>query len=203
MFTNILDKRQFELLQLIKIYSRNFYLVGGTAIALQIGHRRSIDFDLFSEKEIKSQNIKNNLRKNNLKYAILFEDSEQLHIILNEVKITFFHYPFNITSSVKYNNIIKMPDLLTLSAMKAFALGGRNKWKDYVDLFFLLNKFNLNEVSLKACEIFGESFNPKLFRQQLAYFDDINYSEKVEYMISPIQEKEIKEFLTEVALTSF
>lgn len=204
MFTNILDEKQIALLQLVKTYSREFYLVGGTAIALQVGHRRSIDFDLFSFKEIKRQNIKNNLQKNNLKYTILFEDSEQLHVILNEVKLTFFHYPFNITSSVKYDNIIKMPDLLTLSAMKAFALGGRNKWKDYVDLYFLFkNNFTLNDISLKATEIFGDSFNSKLFRQQLAYFEDINYSEKVEYVIPPVSEKEIKEFLTEVALTPF
>lgn len=51
MFDNILTENQKKILPLIKIFSPDFYLVGGTAIALQIGHRRSIDFDLFSDKD--------------------------------------------------------------------------------------------------------------------------------------------------------
>ncbi|NCO55090.1 MAG: hypothetical protein COZ21_04930 [Bacteroidetes bacterium CG_4_10_14_3_um_filter_31_20] len=204
MFTNILDSKQVALLDLIKYFSKDYYLVGGTAIALQIRHRRSIDFKLFSYKPIKRQNIKNYLQKNELKYITLFEDSEQLHIILKEVKITFFHYPFNVEPSIKYNDIIKMPGLLTLAAIKAYALGGKNKWKDYVDLYFLINKYHsFDEISIKAKEIFGDAFNPKLFKQQLAYFDDINYSESVEYVVPPVDEKTIKDFLTEIALAPF
>ena len=76
-----------------------------------------------------------------------------------------------------------MPDLLTLTAMKAFALGGRNKWKDYVDLYFILKgKFTVSEIAKKAKELFAGEFNEKIFRNQLAYFDDMNYAEVVEFM---------------------
>ena len=97
-----------------------------------------------------------------------------------------------------------MPSLITLSALKAFALGGRAKWKDYVDLYFILsNYFSLKEVIGRADELFSGKFNGRLFRNQLRYFDDINYEEKVEYLVKPVPEEKIKEFLTDISLEPF
>jgi hypothetical protein len=95
-----------------------------------------------------------------------------------------------------------MPNLLTLSAMKAFALGQRSKWKDYVDLYFLLkNYYTLDEVSNKAKELFDQMFSEKLFRSQLAFHKDINYSEPVEYLPGfEVAEQEVKNFLIDVSL---
>ena len=88
--------------------------------------------------------------------------------------------------------------------MKAYALGRRSKWKDYVDLYFLLTKhFSLEEVSRKAEGLFGELFSEKLFRAQLSYFDDVDYSERVEYLIAnPPSDDEVKTGLTRIALAS-
>ena len=97
-----------------------------------------------------------------------------------------------------------MPSLITLSALKAFALGGRAKWKDYVDLFFILsNYFSLKEVICSADEILAGKFNGRLFRNQLRYFDDIDYGEKVEYLFKSVPEEKIKEFLTDISLELF
>ncbi len=97
-----------------------------------------------------------------------------------------------------------MPSLLDLSAMKAYALGGRAKWKDYVDLFFILKKyFSCNEIVNKAKELFNSFFNDKLFREQLSYFDDIDYSEEVEYIGKEVSEEEIKSFLVDAAVEKF
>jgi hypothetical protein len=89
--------------------------------------------------------------------------------------------------------------------MKAFALGGRGKWKDYVDLYFLLTQFySIEEIASKAKEIFIDSFNPILFRKQLCYFQDINYSEQVDFLSGfETGENIIKQFLTDAALTGF
>ena len=71
-----------------------------------------------------------------------------------------------------------MPDLLTLAAMKAFALGGRAKWKDYVDLYLILrNHFSAKEICDMANALFADVFNPLLFKKQLSYFADVNYSD--------------------------
>ncbi len=197
MHQEILTKNQVELLPLLKDFSADYILVGGTAVALHIGHRHSIDFDLFSPKKIKRQSIKNYLvKKKYFVNKLIKEEEDQIHFIINNVKITFFQYPFIINELADFNRIIKIPSLLNLAAMKAFALGGRAKWKDYVDLYFIIkNHLPLKTVIQRAGKIFGEVFNGKLFLEQLSYFEDINYEEEVMYLNQPVDKIVIKEFL--------
>lgn len=86
--------------------------------------------------------------------------------------------------------------------MKAYALGRRAKWKDYVDLYFILrDHHSMSEISSKAAELFAGNFNTKLFREQICYFDYIDYAEEVEYLIpNPPTDDEIKLFLREKAI---
>jgi len=94
-----------------------------------------------------------------------------------------------------------MPTLLSLASMKAFALGRRSKWKDYVDLFFILNNhFSVHEICKEACINFPSQFSEKLFREQLAFHKDIDYSEPVEYLGPIVSEEEIKKFLISKAI---
>lgn len=99
------------------------------------------------------------------------------------------------------SHYFRLPSLLDLAAMKAYALGRRSKWKDYVDLYFLLTgHFTIAEISHRAEELFGELYSEKLFRSQLCYFEDVDYSEEVEYIISnPPTEEQIQNTLTELA----
>lgn len=85
--------------------------------------------------------------------------------------------------------------------MKAFALGGRAKWKDYVDLYFILkDHYSIEDIAKVATINFGQMFSEKLFREQLAFHKDINYSEAIDYLITPVPEEEIKNFLIEKAI---
>ncbi|PKP60330.1 MAG: hypothetical protein CVT88_03360 [Candidatus Altiarchaeales archaeon HGW-Altiarchaeales-1] len=205
MYVKVLTDKQRELLPLIKIFSPDFYLVGGTAIALHIGHRRSIDFDLFTSESIKRKSIKYQIKKNSyLLDKIIHETSDQIHVVINSVKVTFFSFPFKIETPVYFRDVIKIPCLLDLAAMKAYALGDRAKWKDYVDLYFILKSYyTVDQISDRAKNIFEGYFNEKLFRQQLSYFEDINYSESVEFIGKEISEDEIKKFLIDMATTPF
>jgi hypothetical protein len=177
-------------------------VVGGTATALHIGHRRSIDFDLFTASKLNRTKIKASLRELNFPQNLIGEDYDQLHLIINNVKVTFFSYPFPIEHNERLENNLSFPSLLTLAAMKAFALGRRSKWKDYVDLYFILKDFyTLTDISLQANTIFSEQFSEKLFREQLAFHKDIDYSEEVEYLIPhPPSANEIKEFLINTSI---
>ncbi len=179
----ILTTEQLKLLPLIKSFSKDFGLVGGTAIALQIGHRQSIDFDLFTNKKFSNAQIRKKILENNKKISHVFYDQEgEYTILIDNVKFTFFYYPFKIIFSKKFEDIIKIPDLLTLSAMKAYALGRRAKWKDYIDLYFVTKNFySIDKIIKKTKQIFKSEFNQKMLRTQLAYFKDIDYSEKVIY----------------------
>lgn len=197
----ILNDKQIELLPLVGEFKREYYLVGGTAIALYLGHRRSIDFDLF---KFASLNRKKNLEKvqtSGFPSIVTWNVTDQMNLVVNEVKVTFFQYPFQIKANKVFDNIIRLPELLDLAAMKAYALGRRSKWKDYVDLYFLLKKkFTFDEISQRAVSIYGDLFSDKLFRSQLSYFEDVDYSEEVDYIIgdSPSDE-EIKQYLIDVS----
>ncbi len=203
MHKNILNNDQIEILPLIKEFKRTFYLVGGTAIALQIGHRRSINFDLFRSCEINSNKIIDKIKKYKFHFNVIRNVSGHLDMIVNNVKITFFNYPFEIDKSIKFENIIQMPQLLDFSAMKVYVLGRRAKWKDYVDLCILLEKFfTVKDITLRANEIYGNLFSEKLFRAQLAYFEGIDYSEKIEYIGIIYEDSEIKKKLIDI-VTNF
>ena len=201
MHTEILYTRQLELLTHLKVFNKSFYLVGVTAIALYLGHRRSIDFDLFSSAPLVKHRIKKKLVKIPFQQITIFEDVGQIHLIINDVKVTFFYYPYIVPHKEKTSENFAIPSLLSLAAMKAFALGRRAKWKDYVDMYFILKyHFSIDEISLESIKIFGNQFAEKLFRQQLAFHKDIDFSETVEFINNPVSESEIKEFLIEKAI---
>lgn len=203
MHKEVLNENQLQLLPLMSEFKREFFLVGGTAIALHIGHRRSIDFDLFKEKKLNIKKILEKLDGRSNEYIITRRVSEQLNLVINNVKLTFFQFPYTIISDIAFEKIFKMPDLLSLAAMKAFALGRRAKWKDYVDLYFILkDHYSLIQIAQKANSLFKDQFSEKLFRAQISFFDDIDYSEKVEFLKTSIDEHEIKAFLIDNA-TSF
>ncbi|MFN0047854.1 MAG: hypothetical protein ACKVOU_01880 [Cytophagales bacterium] len=97
-----------------------------------------------------------------------------------------------------------MPSLLDLAAIKANALGKLSKWKNYVDLYFLLKyHFNVNEITERALVYFTDLFSEKLFGSQLASHNFINYKEEVNYIGAPVSEAEIKDFLIDKATEEF
>ncbi len=202
MHKEILTKGQEKLFPLLKRIGKEYGLVGGTAVALHIGHRRSIDFDLFSPKSFRAVFLKKKIQGATSMDQVLVDKCGEFTFFAQGVKITFFHFPYAIDYKETLDGIIKMPTLLTLAAMKAFALGRRAKWKDYVDLYFIIRDYHpLAEIIKKGEEMFGDEFNAKIFRTQLAYFDDVSYEEKVEFLPGfAVSDKKIKEKLVQYSL---
>ena len=204
MHTEIFSSGQKELLSYIQGFKRSFYMVGGTAIALHIGHRRSIDFDLFAAAKLNKTRIKSSLLQIPFNQIPIFEDYDQLHVLINQVKVTFFNFPYPVKHPIKVGTYITIPSLLTLAAIKAFALGRRAKWKNYVDTYFILRDYyTIPEICHEAEEIFGQQFSEKLFREQLAFHKDIDYSEPVEFLLPSVADNKIKAFLIDKATDLF
>lgn len=200
MHDEVLTLGQVRLLPLIRRFSKDFCLVGGTAVALHIGHRRSIDFDLFAEKSFDNVQIRKKIIQSVKIERVFINEKDEYTIIAGGVKITFLRYDFKIDFKEKFKAIIRLPDLLTLAAMKAYALGQRAKWKDYIDLYFIMKKYRgIVSIIKKAKEIFSSEFNEKMFRAQLIYFRDIDYSESVIYM----KGFEVKDEIIKKALVDF
>lgn len=201
MHKEILTVEQKKLFPWLKEFKKDFGLVGGTAIALHLGHRQSLDFDLFTNKQFGNLALTRKILKTQKIEQTIIDERDELTIVVKGVKVTFLYYPFAIDFTDEVDGVVKMADLLTLAALKAYALGRRAKWKDYVDLYFILtNHYSLADITAKAEKIFGNVFNEKLFRAQLAYFDQIDYSEEADYLIKPAPSKElIKKTLTAIA----
>ena len=202
MHKEILSKKQLELFRVVEDFSKQgFYLAGGTALALQLGHRESIDFDLFRFQGFNNGLFDKYFTKNwkDTKVTKSIDVLDEYTIFLNDTKITFLCYPFELDKINKIEEI-SMASPLDIAAMKAYALGRRGKWKDYVDLYFLLQSYEMDEILLKSKEIFKSLFSEKLFLQQLCYFNDVDFSETIIWKIkNPPTETTIKNFLIEQA----
>ena len=201
----IFTTAQLKLLPIVKSFSKRFGLVGGTAVALHLGHRESIDFDLFSFDEFNNYAIKKKISKHRAIDTVLVNKKGEYTFLIDGVKFTFFQFPYKINYSESFGDIVRMPDILTLAAMKAFALGHRAKWKDYVDLYFILKaNHTVSQITIKGVEVFGNEFNEKIFRTQLAYFEDIDHSEQIIYKDGFSTDDEIiKQALVEFSLEGF
>jgi hypothetical protein len=200
MHKEILSENQLDLIPLVRQFIREYYLAGGTAVALYIGHRRSIDFDLFKFSPLKPKNIVSEISAYNYPYTITRRVTEQLNITIHDVKFTFLQYPFKIDAKCRFEDYLRLPELIDLAAMKAYALGRRSKWKDYVDLYYILKDYySVEQISKRGSEIYDQLFSGKLFRAQLAYFEDIDHSEPIDYLVPVVPEDEIKEFLIDKA----
>ncbi len=158
---------------------------------------------MFSLKNFGNLRIRNKIVKKTKIDNVIVDKLGEFTILIKGVKMTFFHYPFDIKFNKSFGYNIKLPDLLTLAAMKAYAMGRRPKWKDYVDLYFIMKDFNtIREIVEEAKEIFGNEFNERMFRNQLSYFDDINYKEEVIYKKGfGTSEEVIKKALIEFSLS--
>ena len=125
---------------------------------------------------------------------------DEYTIFINSIKITFLRYPFKLKGIEKEGNIsITTP--IVIGAMKAYALGRRGKWKDYVDMYILLKEYSIKDIIREAKDIYGTIFSERMFLQQLCYFKDIDYTEEVIWRIdNPPSDKEIENFLIDISV---
>ena len=125
-FYNVLPPTQAALLEVLvqQHWLDSFYLVGGTALALHIGHRISIDFYFFSPEEFSSPKVISQLR--DIGQFELFEEArDTLHGSLDGVKLSFLHYPYPMIKPLHPLHLIKVADVFHIALMKLSALSGR------------------------------------------------------------------------------
>ncbi|MBU0476533.1 nucleotidyl transferase AbiEii/AbiGii toxin family protein [Patescibacteria group bacterium] len=195
MHLEALKSKQKKILPELKNFPE-FYLAGGTALALQIGHRISVDFDLFSNKDIPSSLLEKVSRTfKDFKIKIVVNHSEQLSISLDNIKVDFIKYPYSLTPShIKFQsiNILKVPEI---AIMKAYTIGRRATLKDYIDLYFILKEKHvaLREIIKLAKKKYRDEFDPRLFLEQLIYLEDIKKM-KVNFLKERVSKKQLQSF---------
>jgi len=128
----------------------DFYLAGGTGLALLVGHRISVDFDFFSDKLIKRTLLKKVEEIfSGSKIQVILNTKDELTIIIGDTKITFLYYPFPKILPLEMDNRIQILSAKEILVSKAYSIGRRGVHKDYVDLYFGLKD---NFISLSDTE---------------------------------------------------
>jgi len=167
----------------------NLRLVGGTGLALQIGHRKSIDLDLFGSIEI--DNITMTKRINELGKITILKCSENINIFLIDgIKVDIVNYQYKWLEKPKNEDDLILADTKDIAAMKLAAITGRGTKKDFIDLFFLLEQFDLYQMLdfYKQKYYDGSTF---LVLKSLSYFDDAE-DEQMPNMLKRINWDDVK-----------
>lgn len=173
-----LDPERQQVFKKLVLFKDQFVLAGGTALMLQIGHRLSFDFDCFTESEVLPDNIVRKTKKQFGKYYFpAVKTTEQLTFTTpHKIEITFVSHPYPTLKKPIETGSIPIFHVDDLAANKAYTIGRRGAWRDYVDLFFLMKwkLYTLEAIIELANTKFENEFSEKLFLEQLVYFEDID-----------------------------
>ena len=178
MHFNIIDKDRYDLLKNITevVSIPEYYMIGGTALSLQLGLRESYDFDFCVPKQFNNEVLIEELGTLG-EIEIKQNYKGTCDVILNGVQVSFFYYPNNVLCEfVKTVEIpkLQMANILDIAIMKIVAIGGRGAKKDFFDLYQIMNKCNIElntlaEGLLKKC---GANVNYANIVMGLSYFED-------------------------------
>jgi predicted nucleotidyltransferase component of viral defense system len=133
-----------ELMQ--KPYLKGFNLVGGTALSMQIGHRISIDLDMFTTELFDTNELKSKLEDDFPDFQVILESQNTLITTIKDIKVDFIRFKYGFTYPIKIENEIRLVNIKDIAPMKLDAITGRGKKKDFFDLYFLLKKISLHEI---------------------------------------------------------
>lgn len=167
----------------------NLRLVGGTALALQLGHRLSIDLDLFGPINIGYEELEIALLQKEYNIEFFNKSAHIKQLIINNIKVDIVNHIFPWLDEAIETENIKLAGLKDIAAMKLEAITGRGSRKDFVDLYFLLQHFSLKEM----LDFYSQKYKNSLFMvmMSLGYFADAEKLPMPE-MLVPISWEEMK-----------
>ena len=166
-------------------------LVGGTALALLLGHRLSIDLDFFGQIEGNTTDIAECLREEGLNVVII-ESTKNIHIFtINGVKIDIVNYDrYSWIDDLVEHNEIRLAGLRDIAAMKIAAITNRGTKKDFIDIYFLLKHFSLKEIMDLYIKKYPDA-SDFLAYKSLSYFVDAD-NQVMPKMLIPTKWENIK-----------
>lgn len=153
-----------------KDFLKGARLVGGTALALQYGHRMSVDLDFFGKIEVDNIDIKEQLQ--NIGKLSVIKESRNINVFLiNGVKVDFINYPYQWIDEAIKDETVMLASPRDIAAMKVNAIEGRGSKKDFIDLYFLLQRYSLQDILGFYAKKYPEY---SIFRalMSLTYFED-------------------------------
>ncbi len=216
MYWNIIDKDRYKLLKDLTetVTIPEYYMIGGTALSLQMGLRESFDFDFCVPAQFNNELLLEELGKIG-EVKVKQNQSGTCDVILNGVQVSFFYYPNKIINElVKPQEMpkLRMASILDIAIMKIVAIGGRGAKKDFFDLYNIINKcrISIKELAEGLIEKCGSKTNYVNIIMGLSYFEDAeqeilpktfveyNWEEIKEFFIN--YQKEFKKYIEKITL---
>lgn len=178
LYKETVDASTLELLKSLqtKQYLQGFHLVGGTALALYNGHRKSVDLDLFSDFPFDTSALLENLVQD-FDFRLLFSAANTLKIAIGETEVDIIAHRYMLLNNpVKEENIsiLSESDIIAMK-LNAISTSGQ-RIKDFIDIYFLLDKYDLKTILGFYLKKYNQE-NDLLVLKSLIYFDDVQESE--------------------------
>ncbi len=176
LFDQILNQKQKDLLPKLTILnSLSVYLAGGTALALQLGHRTSLDFDFDTANKFKPEKVASLLKIEPKK-----QSENTFNTEINGVKLSIFYYPYKLNEELVDFGHIKLASIPDIAAMKVAAVVQRAKQRDFFDLYYLIKKIGIKAVIEAAYAKYPwYQDNSLIIKQSLTFFEEADQDEEI------------------------
>lgn len=191
----------FLLIQQLQAIDRlkDFYLVGGTALALQLGHRNSIDIDLFTQNDFTAEEIAD-LLDTKFSFTTTLNRKNAVLAVVNKIKTDFIRHNYPLLLKPITEEGITFLSKEDISAMKIHAIIQSGKrLKDYIDIYFLLQYLTLQQMLDFFVQKYSYS-NAMIAMKAINYFDDIDENIDPPKLLKPLQLHKIKKRIQEATL---
>lgn len=174
-----------------------FYLAGGTALALHLGHRISGDLDFFSKQELRIQELLRALAEQD-DFRLELREVDTLIGMIRGVKAAFFHYPYPLLEKTTRAGDIALASVRDIACMKLEAIASRGAKRDFIDLYAILES---GETLTGLLDAFAEKYaalnvNLLHIKKSIVYFTDAE-DEPMPKMLQPIAWNTVKRVLTD------
>lgn len=175
------DKQKEVLKKLNFLKDFPFYLAGGTATALQLGHRTSLDFDFYSKTKLDEKKLSTAFKKIFPNISVSKnQPTDTFQVNINQVNLSIFYYPYKLVEKLIDFPPIKLASLEDIAAMKVAAIVQRAKQRDFFDLYYLILKLGLPkiiEATYKKYPWYKE--NDQIIFKALTYFKEADQDKEL------------------------
>jgi hypothetical protein len=158
-----------------------FVLVGGTALSLQIGHRKSVDLDMFTSLDFQASEILEHLDENGYQPLVLFNQKQTLIVEIHGIKVDFIRFKYPFAESTIVTDGIRLANIRDIACMKIDAIMGRGRKKDFCDLYYLLKRYSLSEI-MEGYKIMYQHSTLFHVYKSLTWFDDADSDADLEVL---------------------
>ncbi len=178
--------------------AQGFILAGGTAVALHLGHRLSVDFDFFTMRSFRPDRLHQMINGLELETTVLQEESGTLTLSADGVKVSFFQYPYAFLETTSMLHGVQVAGLTDIASMKLIAMLQRGAKRDYIDLYWILQNIPFSNIAENMVARYGASrVNPLVIGKALVFFRDADSDPDPEYIGKHTAWAKIKKYLSE------